>query len=53
MSELMGLIHSRPDLAAMEDPALAFAREIGLGRLAKSARERLEAAIELANVQLS
>ena len=48
MPELMGLILGRSDLASKEDPALAFAREIGLGRLAKSARERLEAAIELA-----
>ncbi len=48
MPELMGLVLGRPDLAATEDPAIAFAREIGLGRLAKLARERLEAAVELA-----
>jgi len=46
MEELIGLVQSRPDLASSEDPALSFAREIGLSRLAKSARERLEAAIE-------
>lgn len=48
MQELMGLVQSRPDLAASEDTALAFAREIGLARLSKSARERLESAIERA-----
>ena len=48
MPELLGLVQSRPELAAEQDPAIAFAREIGLGRLAKSARARLEAAIEFA-----
>lgn len=46
MAELVGLVKSRPDLAASDDPALAFAREIGLARLAQAARNRLEAAIE-------
>lgn len=46
MPELVGLIKSRPDLARCEDPALAFAREIGLARLARAARERLEEALE-------
>ncbi|WP_197525842.1 DUF3320 domain-containing protein [Pseudobythopirellula maris] len=48
MAELIGLVSSRPDLTSSDDPAIAFAREIGLSRLAKSARERLETAIELA-----
>ena len=49
MPELIGLVRSRPDLAASDDPAIAFAREIGLARLAKLALERLEEAIERAN----
>lgn len=44
--ELIGLVQSRPDLTSDEDPALAFAREIGLSRLARAARERLEEALE-------
>lgn len=48
MPELVGLALRCPDLSASDAPALALAREIGLARLAKSARERLEAAIELA-----
>jgi very-short-patch-repair endonuclease len=49
MPELLGLVIGRPDLAGSEDPALALAREIGLARLARSARERLESALELAS----
>jgi hypothetical protein len=48
MPELLGLVLGRPDLAASEDPELAFAREVGLARLAKSARDRLETAVALA-----
>ena len=46
MPELVGLVRARPDLVASDDPALALAREIGLARLARSARERLEEALE-------
>ncbi|MBX3426900.1 MAG: DUF3320 domain-containing protein [Pirellulales bacterium] len=46
MPELVGLVRGRPDLVASDDPALALAREIGLARLARSARERLEEALE-------
>lgn len=49
LQEMVGLILSRPELATTEDPALAFAREVGLARLAKSARERLEEAIDIAS----
>jgi very-short-patch-repair endonuclease len=49
IQELLGLIRANGNLLASEDPGLAFAREIGLARLSKSARERIEAAIELAN----
>lgn len=51
IEELVGLVQSQPELTRGEDPALAFAREVGLARLAKSARERLEAAIELATAE--
>lgn len=46
MPELIGLIHEKQDVANCDDPALALAREIGLARLARTARERLEAALE-------
>jgi very-short-patch-repair endonuclease len=45
MPELVGLVQERPDLATSDDPALALAREIGLSRLARSARDRLESAL--------
>lgn len=48
LAELVGLIRDRPDLAASDDPALALAREIGLARLARSARDRLEEALDAA-----
>ncbi len=48
IEELAGLFQSRPDIADANDPALAMAKEIGLTRIAKPARERLEAAIQLA-----
>lgn len=48
MQELVGLVQSRTDLATSDDAALALAREVGLARLAKSARQRLETAVELA-----
>lgn len=48
MPELVGLVLSRSDLVASEDPELALAREIGLARLGKSARNRLTRAVALA-----
>jgi hypothetical protein len=45
--ELLGLLDWRPDVMTADDPAIALAREMGLGRLSKTARERLEYAIEL------
>lgn len=50
LAELIGLVRCRSDLAASDDPALAFAREIGLARLARSARDRLEEALEAATI---
>ena len=44
--ELLGLLRERPELATSDDPALALAREMGLARLARSARERLEQVVE-------
>ena len=46
MPELIGLVREHPALAISDDPAIAFAREIGLARLARAARERLESAVE-------
>ena len=51
MAEIIGLIQSRPDLVSGDDPALALARDIGLSRLARSARERLESALEVYSEQ--
>ncbi|MGB7344846.1 MAG: DUF3320 domain-containing protein, partial [Pirellulaceae bacterium] len=51
MPELVGLIQSEKHHLENEDPALAYAREIGLARLAKSARQRIESAIEIVNAK--
>jgi very-short-patch-repair endonuclease len=48
MPELIGLVNGFPGLDDSDDPALALAREIGLARLSRSSRERLEEAIEAA-----
>ena len=45
IAELLGLIEANPHLLQEEDPAIAYARELGLARLAQSARERIEEAI--------
>ncbi len=47
MPELIGLVRENPQLLSADDPAIALAREIGLARLAKPARERLEQAIDI------
>ena len=49
MPELIGLVRENPQLLSADDPAIALAREIGLTRLAKPARERLEQAIDTSN----
>ena len=49
IAELLGLIQANPHLLQEEDPAIACARELGLARLAQSARERLEEAISRVN----
>ena len=46
MPELIGLVLGFPELEASDDPALELAREIGLLRLSRASRERLEAAID-------
>ena len=46
MPELIGLVREFSGLDTSNDPALALAREIGLARLSRSSRERLEEAIE-------
>ena len=45
MPELIGLVQEHPHLAASDDPSIALARVIGLARLARKARERLEEAL--------
>lgn len=48
IAELVGCVESNPDLLDEADPALSFARLIGLDRLAAASRARLEDAISLA-----
>lgn len=48
MPELIGLVNENRHLLREDDPAISLAREIGLARLAQSARDRLEEAIALA-----
>jgi very-short-patch-repair endonuclease len=45
IAELLGLIESNPNVLNEDDPAIACARELGIARLAQSARRRLEEAI--------
>ncbi len=49
MPELLGLVREVSTSQLTDDPALALAREIGLARLARSARDRLEAALDAYN----
>ena len=46
IAELIGLVRACPGLKNSDDPALVLAREIGLARLSRGARERLELALE-------
>ena len=46
LPELIGLVRTCPAITDSDDPALVLAREIGLNRLARAARERLESALE-------
>lgn len=46
MPELVGLVREQSSISHSDDPALFLAREIGLTRLSRTARERLEAALE-------
>jgi very-short-patch-repair endonuclease len=50
IAELLGLIQANPQVLHEADPAIAYARELGLARLAQSARERLEEAISRAKL---
>ncbi len=45
VAELVGCVLANPDLLDDNDPALSFARLIGLDRLTSSTRERLEEAL--------
>ncbi len=47
--ELAAFVAEHEEIIASDDPALAFARLIGLGRLAAGSRSRLDAAIALAS----
>jgi very-short-patch-repair endonuclease len=48
MQELAGLALSIPGLLSADDPPLSMAKHVGLSRISKPARDRLEAALELA-----
>lgn len=48
IAELVGCVHLNPELLDEVDPALSFARLIGLDRLSAASRARLEEAIERA-----
>ncbi len=48
IAELVGFVKANPDILDETDPALSFARLIGLERLAATSRIRLEEAIRLA-----
>ncbi len=52
LPELVSLVRELSHLAATDDPALALAREIGLARLSRTGRERLEEALESCNKEL-
>jgi hypothetical protein len=45
IAEIRGFVLSRPGILEVDDPALAIAREMGIERLAGTARTRLEEAI--------
>jgi very-short-patch-repair endonuclease len=47
LAELTGLIASKPELMASSDPPVSFARQMGLARLSKSARQRISEAIDV------
>jgi very-short-patch-repair endonuclease len=51
IQELIGLVREHDAFPASEDPALALARELGLARLSRTARERLEKALEACDWQ--
>nr|WP_256372709.1 DUF3320 domain-containing protein [Roseibium sp. RKSG952] len=47
--ELAAFVREHQDILLSDDPGLAFARSIGLNRLAAASRARLEKAIEMAS----
>lgn len=47
MAELAGCVDANPDLIDEPDPALSFARLIGLDRLVSATRLRLEEALAI------
>lgn len=49
LEELAALVRENGDIVSADDPAIDFARRIGLSRLAAASRERLEAAIAVAS----
>lgn len=52
LAELCGLILGKPESLKESDPALVIARDLGLGRLKASTRERIEEAIARARADL-
>ncbi len=53
VAELVGCALANSDLLGERDPALSFARLIGLDRLAQPSRQRLEQALGLARAMIS
>lgn len=53
IAELLGLIQENPEFLNEDDPAIAYARFIGIGRLSKSARERIEEATTIYVTEIS
>lgn len=45
LAELRGLVRDHPQLLADEDPVAAIARRVGVGRVTRAARERIEEAL--------
>lgn len=53
IAELVGFVEAHPALLEEHDPALSFARLIGLDRLANASRLRLEEALAVAEQKIS
>jgi hypothetical protein len=52
LAELSGLVAANRKLLEADDPAVNYARVIGLARLSKSARERINEAVAIVRAHL-